>query len=1582
MHGDCRHAVSVLALVALALPVGALALTPAEDADLDNMLDTWELANGLNPADPLDADLDNDFDGVPNKGEYHLGSDPNDGASIPALNANYLESFEAGTIPLPWFTPTGDYGFSAESITAWDGSWSVVSDSIPYYNQANLVLPIFVPKTELDFRFYLNTNGADQIRVYVDDSLEFTANTFPRAWRPSDTLVLEPGYHEIRFNYFERSSLGYGCMCLRLDDIRFTSLDTDLDGIPDEDEILLGMDPNDPSDALLDLDSDGLANVNEWITGTDLLNPDSDGDGLTDGDEVNTYGTSPLSTDSDADNLSDDVEIAEGLDPLDSNDAQADADGDGISNYGEYQLGTDMNDPASVPSFVDSYAVSFEDGMLPPGWSVPVTADGGFTPTTITSTDGNWSIQSDQISPSGEQSIVQFAQVHHLSDLSFDIYMNSENVSFQPEFMVLMDGEVIYEVGAIPRGWVQNVTLEVPSGYHEYQLVFDRYDTYGCRCVRIDDVRITKIDNDEDGMRDSWETVFDLDPNDPSDAGLDPDDDGLTNLEEYNNNTAPLRADSDFDGLSDGTEINTTGTDPLDADSDNDLMRDDFEIANGLDPLAAADADLDLDGDTFSNVVEYRLESDASDAGSVPALTQNIFESFEGALPLAWYTPSGGTAEWYLTGDDQTDGSFSFRSRPHPEGVWDYKTVELLVYVVEGTLQFDYRNVELSGSSSSNRFRVYVDGSVRQTTSFNTGNWRTVSLNLSEGLHRIQFQHYGNRAGNHVYIDNLAFVPTDGDNNGIRDLYELDNGLDPTDPSDAAADIDSDGLSNLEEFWLGTAASLTDTDGDGLSDLDEVRIYGTRPTDPDDDNDEIDDGYEVANGLDPRDAGDKNLDLDNDGVSNYGEFRLGTLANDPASTPPFTDNLTESFEAGVIPVNWYEPINSDAAWFPENITAWDGSWSLRSGEVEAGNISFRDSEISIPVVVHESDFQFRYYYHSGGSDRISVYIDGELAFFANETNEGPQHYWKPSPVFRLSEGFHEIRIQFTKFNYGRVACRCVRIDDLQFTLVDTDTDRLPTDWETQYGLDPNDAADAALDLDGDGLSNLDEWLAGTLPDTPDTDGDGVTDGAEDAAGTNPLNADSDNDEMSDGYEISNGLDPNLATDAYRDADGDGVHNVGEMRLGRDPNVADALPAYNDNYTEGFESGVLPPGWFTPANTDETWEPTSVTSRYGSWSLESNGIGSGENATIVLPLTTHLSDFEFFHYWNAREGDNFRVYINGRVVYDIESAARGWIKGPVLELPPGYNEIRFEHTEATGGYGCQCTRIDGITVTRVDADGDGLRDSYETANGLDPADPADGLVDLDGDGLTLGQEIAAGSDPANIDTDGDGLNDGAEVNIWFTDPASLDSDGDFLPDGWEVANGLDPSVAANIDSDGDSYLDRDEFVLGSDPQDPASVPAVLGTLIESFEGGSLPGGVWWDPTVTDAIVPSTEWSIQSDNASDGLTSLATEPLIADGGADVQLRQIAWTFNTNGSTLLLDHDMLSVGSTEFLDIQLDGGTLDFRSWTEGGGWRDTRRQSTATASCRDSSHPECTPCASCSARGPMPAQRRRPGSIIFA
>ncbi len=71
----------------------------------------------------------------------------------------------------------------------------------------------------------------------------------------------------------------------------------------------------------VDTDDDGLTDEEEHELGTDPNDPDTDGDGLDDGEEVHDYGTEPLLWDSDEDGYGDGEEVHDyGTDPLDGED--------------------------------------------------------------------------------------------------------------------------------------------------------------------------------------------------------------------------------------------------------------------------------------------------------------------------------------------------------------------------------------------------------------------------------------------------------------------------------------------------------------------------------------------------------------------------------------------------------------------------------------------------------------------------------------------------------------------------------------------------------------------------------------------------------------------------------------------------------------------------------------------------------------------------------------------------------------------------------------------------------------------------------------------------------------------------------------------------------------------------------------------------------------------------------------------------------------------------------------------------------------------------------------------------------------
>ena len=115
--------------------------------------------------------------------------------------------------------------------------------------------------------------------------------------------------------------------------------------------------------SIKDTDKDGLQDYEEDHFGTDPEDPDSDDDGLLDGEEVFNYKTNPLHSDTDRDKLKDGAEVDNyGTDPT-----VVDTDGDGFGDGNEILAGTDPLDPDDFPTGPpdpDAVAPSIDDSVV------------------------------------------------------------------------------------------------------------------------------------------------------------------------------------------------------------------------------------------------------------------------------------------------------------------------------------------------------------------------------------------------------------------------------------------------------------------------------------------------------------------------------------------------------------------------------------------------------------------------------------------------------------------------------------------------------------------------------------------------------------------------------------------------------------------------------------------------------------------------------------------------------------------------------------------------------------------------------------------------------------------------------------------------------------------------------------------------------------------------------------------------------------------------------------------------------------------------------------------------------------------
>ncbi len=248
---------------------------------------------------------------------------------------------------------------------------------------------------------------------------------------------------------------------------------------------------------------------------------------------------------------------------------------------------------------------------------------------------------------------------------------------------------------------------------------------------------------------------------------------------------------------------------------------------------------------------------------------------------------------------------------------------------------------------------------------------------------------------------------------------------------------------------------------------------------------------------------------------------------------------------------------------------------------------------------------------------------------------------------------------------------------------DRDGDGMSDDWETIHNLDPDSAADALVDSDGDGASNLTEYLLGKDPWLGDS-GQGPTQGVDMRPGI-----DSDGDGIPNTWEVANGFDPNWATDATMDYDHDGYSNLQEFTLGTNPL---SVPLYDAHLIEPLETGgtVLVNDLATQRN-DVAWVVGTYTGpaagarpRAFAWKPVNE---SGESSPIRLlepPVNYDLASVRTGALAVAPDGTIYG-YVTSSASYGylpvVWSAANPSGPGTVLDLGVGPQTSQFDVLEA-------------------------------------------------------------------------------------------------------------------------------------------------------------------------------------------------------------------------------------------------------------------------------------------------------------
>ncbi len=589
-----------------------------------------------------------------------------------------------------------------------------------------------------------------------------------------------------------------------------------------------------------------------------------------------------------------------------------------------------------------------------------------------------------------------------------------------------------------------------------------------------------------------------------------------------------------------------------------------------------------------------------------------------------------------------------------------------------------------------------------------------------------------------------------------------------------------------------------------------------------------------------------------DGTPGTLYFHVGTAANINDGDPTtHVDNWTAGADQGqsvsFVGIVWpslrYDKITDLTLTLA---TFLDGGWFGVSGYGPGAGRALAATNLIEPTIQVSTNGGLSWTKIAATSDYISTLTGFTIGGGANPNpNSVTAHFTLPTPATEING----IRIIGPNGgNAGTDPNGFIGVYELEANAtppVDTDNDGMPDAWMNKYFGHPtgqaSDLSRAQDDADNDGLTTMQEFIAGTDPKKADTDSDSLTDGDEvNKYLTNPVKADTDSDGLSDGDEVNkyktdplnpdtdgDGLSDGDEVNKYRtnpllaDTDGDGYPDGVEVALGSNPNDPKSIPGNlalqgtgilgTEDTWGGTDTALFHVG--TAANiTDgsvttrvDTWNNTSpdtlsfvgvlwnqpltnpvarleltlATFFDGGWFGPNNkGPGSGGALTpaYLTEPTIQISTDGGTTWTNvAHVSDYLRVFnghrIGGGAVPNPSSRmATFFLPKPVAGIT-GVRIIGTEGGTASGGFlGVFELAVYGF----IDTDKDGMDDDWERKHGLNVG-VNDAALDPDNDGLTNLQEYLAGTDPQNADSDGDGLKDGYEVNVYHSNPNSADTD---------------------------------------------------------------------------------------------------------------------------------------------------------------------------------------------------------------